>query len=113
MHLASRRGLSRCGLRGWASQFARGGLPGRDTHCQPALCPSGVFCNLEHVAPASVVLHRRFLEALGTAEAEEDPSNQLASAEVQLHWLPEIGFRDVDCHWKWLELALLAGVKKS
>ena len=78
-----------------------------------ALCPGGVFCNLEHVAPVSVELHRRFLEALGTAEGEEDPSNQLASAEVQLHWLREIGFRDVDCHWKWLELALLAGVKKS
>ncbi len=78
-----------------------------------ALCPGGVFCNLEHVAPVSVALHRRFLEALGTAEGEEDPSNQLASAEVQLHWLREIGFRDVDCHWKWLELALLAGVKRS
>ena len=78
-----------------------------------ALCPGGVFCNLEHVAPISVELHRRFLEALGTAEAEEDPSNQLVRAEVQLHWLREIGFRDVDCHWKWLELALLAGVKKS
>ena len=78
-----------------------------------ALCPGGVFCNLEHVAPVSVELHRRFLQALGTAEAEEDPSNRLVRAEIQLHWLREIGFRDVDCHWKWLELALLAGVKKS
>ncbi|MDE0101871.1 MAG: class I SAM-dependent methyltransferase [Bryobacterales bacterium] len=78
-----------------------------------ALCPGGVFCNLEHVAPLSVALHRRFLEALGTTEAEEDPSNQLVRAETQLDWLREIGFRDVDCHWKWLELALLAGVKST
>ena len=47
-----------------------------------SLCPGGVFCNLEHVAPVSGELHRRFLEALGTAEAEEDPSNQLVSAEI-------------------------------
>ena len=78
-----------------------------------ALCPGGVFCNLEHVAPISAALHRRFLEALGTTEAEEDPSNLLVRAETQLDWLREIGFRDVDCHWKWLELALLAGVKST
>ena len=78
-----------------------------------ALCSGGVFCNLEHVAPGSAELHRRFLGAIGTAEAEEDPSNQLVRAEIQLDWLREIGFQDVDCHWKWLELALLAGVKES
>lgn len=77
-----------------------------------ALLPGGTFCNLEHVAPASSELHRRFLEALGSSEEEEDPSNKLASVEIQLHWLREIGFVDVDCHWKWLELALLGGVKR-
>lgn len=76
-----------------------------------ALCNGAVFCNLEHVAPVSSGLHRRFLRAFGITEADEDPSNKLVRLETQLGWLREIGFRDVDCHWKWLELALLAGVK--
>ena len=74
-----------------------GALAGRahDSEIYAALCPGGVFCNLEHVAPVSAEFHRRFLEALGTAETGEDLSNRLVSAEVQLHWLREIGIRDV------------------
>ena len=70
------------------------------------------LCNLEHVAPASTNLHGRFLRALGITEADEDPSNKLVNVELQLQWLREIGFDDVDCHWKRLELALLGGVKR-
>ena len=76
-----------------------------------ALNDAGVFCNLEHVASATPRLHQRFLTALGSTPAGEDPSNKLAPVETQLGWLREIGFTDVDCHWKWLELALLGGVK--
>jgi hypothetical protein len=53
-------------------------------------------------------LHEEFLAALG---AEEDPSNKLVAVETQLGWLRDIGFADVDCFWKWRELALLSGRK--
>jgi tRNA (cmo5U34)-methyltransferase len=74
-----------------------------------ALEPGGVFCNLEHVASASPHAHERFLQAMGTTAAEEDPSNKLLDVHTQLEWLRAIGFNDVDCYWKWWELALLVG----
>lgn len=72
----------------------------------------GVFCNLEHVASASAYGHARFLAAMGTAPEEEDPSNKLLDVDTQLEWLREIGLADVDCYWKWRELALLVGFKR-
>ncbi len=75
------------------------------------LGPTGIFCNLEHVASASPYAHERFLQAIGITPAEEDRSNKLLDVHTQLEWLREIGFVDVDCYWKWRELALLVGRK--
>ncbi len=75
------------------------------------LLRGGAFCNLEHVASSSESLHVAFLAALGMTPADDDPSNQLLDVETQLRWLRDLGYVEVDCHWKWRELALLVGVK--
>ncbi len=76
-----------------------------------ALEPAGVFLNLEHVASATPALHAEFEAAIGIDA--DDPSNQLVMVETQAAWLRDIGFEDVDCMWKWRELALLLGRKPA
>ncbi len=73
--------------------------------------PGGVFANFEHVASATARLHLAFFEAIGEPIENEDPSDRLLDVETQLGWLRAIGFDDVDCYWKWMEMALLVGVK--
>jgi SAM-dependent methyltransferase len=73
--------------------------------------PGGLFANFEHVASPSRRLHLEFFAAIDEPLEREDPSDRLLDVETQLRWLRELGFEDVDCHWKWRELALLAGVR--
>ena len=75
------------------------------------LRPGGAFLNLEHVASPTRELHEAFLATMGMAPEDDDPSNQLAPVAEQLGWLRDLGFDQVDCHWKWRELALLAGIR--
>lgn len=73
--------------------------------------PGGCFANLEHVASPTERLHQQFMLAMGKDPADEDPSNKLAPLDVQLGWLRDLGFVDVDCCWRWRELALLVGTQ--
>ena len=76
------------------------------------LTPAGVFYNLEHVASPTASLHQRFLDCMGMTVADEDKGNILLDVETQLAWLRDIGFNNVDCYWKWLELCLFGGTAK-
>jgi SAM-dependent methyltransferase len=73
------------------------------------LAPGGVFANLDLVRSATLQLHERFRREIG--RVEDDPSDRLAGLSVQMEWLRDVGFGEVDCHFKWLELALIVAVK--
>ncbi len=75
--------------------------------------PGGVFANFEHVASPTQRLHLAFFAAIEEPLENEDPSDRLLDVKTQLGWLRELGFDDVDCYWKWLEMALLMSVKPS
>ena len=74
--------------------------------------PDGAFVNLEHVDSPTQRLHDEFLTAIGKSREQDDPSNKLAAVGAQLAWLRDAGYTDVDCFWKWRELALLAGWRR-
>jgi SAM-dependent methyltransferase len=73
------------------------------------LVPGGVFANLDLVRSASPRLHQRFRREIG--RPEDDPSDRLADLGEQMGWLRGVGFAEVECHFKWLELALVVSVK--
>jgi tRNA (cmo5U34)-methyltransferase len=91
------------------------------------LRPSGIFINVEHVSSSSSWvasvnddlfvdhLHRRHPDKSRTEVAEtyyrrpDKMANILAPVELQCQWLREIGFADVDCYLKILELAVFGG----
>jgi tRNA (cmo5U34)-methyltransferase len=75
------------------------------------LAPGGVFANLDLVAAASPRLHERFRQEIG--RQEDDPTDRLADLSKQMEWLRDAGFAEVDCHFKWLELALVVAVRAA
>ena len=97
------------------------------------LTPVGVFLNLEHVQSTSKfgesVFNEIFIDSLyryhhqrGNSQSREEIAQQyynrpdkaaniLAPVELQCQWLTDIGFLDVDCFMKVLELALFGGIK--
>jgi SAM-dependent methyltransferase len=83
----------------------------REVHAR--LRPSGLFVNVEHVASRSDALHEQFLAAIGKTPAEDDPSNKLVPIPDHLDWLDSCGFENVDCFWKWRELAVVGGTRTA
>lgn len=97
------------------------------------LNPGGCFLNIEHVASATPWVEALFNESLVDAlyawhlaqggtdsrEAvaekfvyrEDKKANILAPVDVQCEWLRAIGFQQVDCYFKWYELAVFGGIK--
>jgi tRNA (cmo5U34)-methyltransferase len=93
----------------------------------------GVFLNSEHVASTSPNGEQMFVDAMTShlyqrrREKGEDvtleqvrreflappdrSANILALVEDQCRWLREIGFGEVDCFWKYFELAIFGGIK--
>ncbi|MEE9542255.1 MAG: class I SAM-dependent methyltransferase [Thermodesulfobacteriota bacterium] len=99
------------------------------------LRPGGLFINIDHVKARSEWALKTFDEYLsrclkefnadkGTPELYEKMTNLtddrkkkeadvIATVEAQCDWLREIGFTDVDCHFKIFELALFAGLRPA
>lgn len=75
--------------------------------------PGGIFANFEHVASPTDRLHLAFFAAIDEPIENADPSDRLLDVETQLGWLRELGYDDVDCYWKWLEMALLIGIRPA
>lgn len=95
------------------------------------LKPGGIFIHAEHVASLSSrgeeLFERAYAARLAAFRQEKGQSadfsevydelsgrpdkaaNRLIPLERQMQWLREIGFVDVDCFWKFFELAIFAG----
>ena len=97
------------------------------------LRPGGVFLNAEHVASTTPRIEAMFDDAMAEhlyqrrrergedvafeqvkrdlLERPDRAANILAPVEEQCAWLRDLGFRDVDCYWKYFELAIFGGVR--
>jgi SAM-dependent methyltransferase len=97
----------------------------------PLLAPGAWFINLEHVASTTPWVHALFDDAMieslasyqtaaGSGRSREqvaheyherpdESENRLVPVDVQMAWLREVGFADVDCYFKYFELAVFGG----
>lgn len=97
------------------------------------LHPGAVFVNIEHVSSPTQWAEARFDDAMIDSLTEyqaqsginrpreqiageyhgrgDKAANILAPVDEQCRWLAEAGFDDVDCYFKYFELAVLAGRK--
>lgn len=89
-----------------------------------ALAPGGIFINAEQVLGPTAVLEKHYddlwLDEVHALEATEDElaqarkrmtEDRAATLEVQLAWLREVGFRQVDCWYKSGRFAVFSGAK--
>lgn len=94
--------------------------------CRDALAPGGVFVNADQVGAPTAALEaaydRAWLDGIrraGATEAEiaaaraRMKEDRCAPLEVQLGWLAEAGFDDVDCWFKDGRFAVYAGRKAA
>ena len=99
------------------------------TEIHDLLQPGGIFLNIEHVASATpwveslfetLFIDRLYEKEQGGARTREElgkeyyhredkKANILALVEHQCQWLRDIGYQDVDCYFKILELAVFGG----
>jgi SAM-dependent methyltransferase len=75
------------------------------------LRPGGVLANLDLAASATTAQHERFRQAIG--REDDDPSDRLADMHAQLAWLRDVGFQEVECRFKWMELTLIVAVRPN
>ncbi|MHA1775982.1 MAG: class I SAM-dependent methyltransferase [Promethearchaeia archaeon] len=98
------------------------------------LAPNGIFLNLERVesaSPLSVELNNEmYIDSIYSFHRQQDPqisreevakkyyfkplkqSNILAPVDLQVQWLKELGFVDVDLFFKIYEIAIFGGRKR-
>lgn len=95
------------------------------------LAPGGILVQIEHTGSAAPRYETMFYDAMIEAAVEAGqrrgqpvdrqvivdrieagrPLNIHVPVEQQLTWLREIGFVDVDCAFRWLELSVFAGYR--
>jgi len=120
------------------SGFAIHHLPDERKHAlyqeiRDLLAEGGAFVNAEHVASATPRGEEMFDQAMAEhlfqrrgergesvtfeqvkrelLDRPDRAANILAPVETQCNWMRGLGFRDVDCYWKYFELAIFGGYR--